>query len=446
MKNLVESGFSINTHNNQGNTPLHLAVLYNQRELFDYILTVEDVRIDAENFRGLTPLMCAVSCGQIYFSEQLLEKGASVDVRYIGESSLLHEVDNLETALMLLERNIDINSVDSYGKSPLYTACEIGAYEIACMLLCHGADCTIECCKKLPLAATFLTCPLFFQEILFDFTFHENEKCAIYLGMLIEAVSSPLLFDKILKKSSRFLFDESAFSHLTSVLDKLPFETFKQIVSQCSDNFVEELTIYIVCGERYKFFQNSEVLDYLTVFSREAYFRDTFQFESLFSANVFVEKKFEFPEATLNNIFYLLLSYGSNLSFCDLKSIYNRQGFSDFFETMLHMEVCGFLLFPYTAVSAIYNVKLDLITLENLFIEFPQQKRRLSEFSLLELSLNAARNHIMTHYGLANCGQFLATVKRLDIPIICKDILILKRSLSKSNRPLSKPKKPLSQP
>lgn len=437
LKRSIESGFSINSHSNLGNTPLHLSVLHNKRELFDYILTVDDVRIDAQNFWEMTPLMCAVQTRQTYYCEQLLAKGASVNVIYKGDNTLLHEVDtNLEIALMLIERDIDVNSVNSSGQTPLYTACTIGAYEIVSMLLCHGADPTIKCCGKLPLAEAVYTFPLIFQEILFDYTFHENEKCPIYIGILLGAASNPLFFDKILEQLSRIEFDDDSLPELASALDKLPFKTFKQIVDLCPKMFLRKFTVWVVCRAQFYFFKNTDVLEYCAFFIRQECFFHWFRLDHLFSTTCSVMNigdNFRFPEATLNVIIYILLSYGSEFKYCHLESIYDRQGFSAFFETMLHMDVIDILTLPhhYTLVAAIYKIRLNLRSLENPFIDLPQRQRRLSDLSLLELSRNAARTFILDHYGVEKCGQFLAIVKRLNIPTVCKDILILKKLLSK---------------
>ncbi|RZC37580.1 uncharacterized protein BDFB_013152 [Asbolus verrucosus] len=149
LKLLLESGKSANINDNNGNTPLHIAVLKDKVKVFDYLLGLDDVRIDAENFDGVTPLAMALICANEYFALELIRKGADVNVaRNTGYTPLHYSVSNtLKVAQALILEGAEINVRSCLGETPLYVACERGNSDLVYMLLYFGADPSIPCCE-----------------------------------------------------------------------------------------------------------------------------------------------------------------------------------------------------------------------------------------------------------------------------------------------------------
>lgn len=98
---------------------------------------------------GRTPLTYAVRTGNVELTQLLLESGADVTNRIDSSAyvfpgfGILHfaisggSVDIVE---MLANRNVEIDTQDTFGETPLMKAVEAGNFAIARFLLDHGAN------------------------------------------------------------------------------------------------------------------------------------------------------------------------------------------------------------------------------------------------------------------------------------------------------------------
>ncbi|TNF69350.1 MAG: hypothetical protein EP298_04215 [Gammaproteobacteria bacterium] len=111
VKDLL-SGQSINFNIN-GQTPLHLAVMFNQLEIINYLLD-HDADINARDRYDNTALFYAVLNGHLSIVEQLLWRGA------------------------------EVNTINQDGDTPLHEASEESEYIIIEALLKYGADISIK--------------------------------------------------------------------------------------------------------------------------------------------------------------------------------------------------------------------------------------------------------------------------------------------------------------
>lgn len=66
----------------QGNTPLHLAVLHGQLEMYDYLIDVLGAKEGVRNRQGLTPLMLAAYLGDLEMFHHIYSKRIKVAWRY----------------------------------------------------------------------------------------------------------------------------------------------------------------------------------------------------------------------------------------------------------------------------------------------------------------------------------------------------------------------------
>ena len=159
-----------------GNTPLHQSCFNGQSEVVKVMLAREDADVNAINNDGETPLFIAVLKNNIYVSELLLDAGALPDkgtnegdcpIHAAAENGNEHMVDVLirhganvncrnqdgETALiigarnglnnvvsMLLEKGADVTCADEAAHTALYYATERGYNEIVELLLMAGAE------------------------------------------------------------------------------------------------------------------------------------------------------------------------------------------------------------------------------------------------------------------------------------------------------------------
>uniref|UniRef100_A0A6P7GX78 Uncharacterized protein LOC114344022 n=1 Tax=Diabrotica virgifera virgifera TaxID=50390 RepID=A0A6P7GX78_DIAVI len=139
---LINAGKSVNINDNNGNTPLHIAVIKNNLEILNQLLSIDDVKIDEKNHSEETPLTLATQNGNIGAVRMLISKGADVNCRNsVGLSPLHISVENPELMeiLILNGASVDLPDVD-YEQTPLHLAVEKECLETVRKLLSYGAD------------------------------------------------------------------------------------------------------------------------------------------------------------------------------------------------------------------------------------------------------------------------------------------------------------------
>ena len=84
----------------------------------------------------------AVTEGDVEMVKLLLKYNVIIDREYDKKkTSLLHfACDNLEISKLLIEKGVFIDSTDYFGNTPLWAALHEQNYEVAELLLQHGAD------------------------------------------------------------------------------------------------------------------------------------------------------------------------------------------------------------------------------------------------------------------------------------------------------------------
>jgi len=146
---LIDSGINCRFYSskNPSSGPIHFASYYGQLDLVKKIIEHgEDLNNMAKD--GVTPLLLATRAGHTDIMTYLLDNGAKIDYSdekyYEGDYQPIHEavmVQNKEAVELLLEYGADVNSVNSDGDTPLFTAvryCDDPA--MVNMLILAGAD------------------------------------------------------------------------------------------------------------------------------------------------------------------------------------------------------------------------------------------------------------------------------------------------------------------
>ncbi|KAI7851420.1 ankyrin repeat-containing domain protein [Circinella umbellata] len=106
VKELIESGIDVNSHDEYGYTALHAAVSYNQKEILDY----------------------------------LLEKGGNINIEDFEKDTPLYVAETLDMARFLIDKGAKASHKNAEGLSPAQNAHEEGWDEVATLL----ADITKE--------------------------------------------------------------------------------------------------------------------------------------------------------------------------------------------------------------------------------------------------------------------------------------------------------------
>ncbi|KAJ8978043.1 hypothetical protein NQ317_013571 [Molorchus minor] len=141
VKCMIELGKSVNLNDNNGNTPLHVAVIKNNLEILTYLLSQDDVVVNIRNFRGETPLYQAVRSGSFDATRKLIDAGACVNLPDYEDVTPLHiAISHPELAHILIKYGAQIDALDYNGDTPLHDAISEECLETVCMLLYFSAD------------------------------------------------------------------------------------------------------------------------------------------------------------------------------------------------------------------------------------------------------------------------------------------------------------------
>lgn len=96
---LIEKKFTVNVKNLKGESPLHLSIMNERWDIFQYLLGCSDIDINAATDDGETPLHCATYGAKMH--------------NYVEKIISLPSFNSL-------------NSCDIYGDTPVFNACRTG--------------------------------------------------------------------------------------------------------------------------------------------------------------------------------------------------------------------------------------------------------------------------------------------------------------------------------
>jgi serine/threonine-protein phosphatase 6 regulatory ankyrin repeat subunit B len=142
VRELLEHGANVNTADNEGETPLHIAGWEGHVEVVQELLE-HGANVNTADIYGRTPLHVAVWKGRAEVVRELLEHGANVNNADKDGRTPLHMAGRkrrVEVVRELLEHDANVNTADIDGRTPLHTAGLYGHVEVVRELLEHGAD------------------------------------------------------------------------------------------------------------------------------------------------------------------------------------------------------------------------------------------------------------------------------------------------------------------
>ena len=136
---LVTNGADVNTKDN-GSTPLHKAAQFGHKEIVELLINkVADVNAKGE--LGETPLHSAAADGEKEIVELLIVAGADVNVRDKEGYNSLHRATyerHKNVVELLIAKGTDVNAKTNQGETPLDMAVVVGNNKIADLLRKHG--------------------------------------------------------------------------------------------------------------------------------------------------------------------------------------------------------------------------------------------------------------------------------------------------------------------
>ncbi|XP_068908241.1 uncharacterized protein [Tenebrio molitor] len=491
LSSLFQLGLPLlDSRDNEGNTILHISVINESADIFDFLLNKTDVDVNAVNLYKCTALAAAVTTGvthdKVSYILKLIKKGANVNAQDNLNFTPLHYACsyNLEKIChVLLQNGSDVNVQNVLGETPLHIACQYASPEIIYMLLYYGADVSIPCAKgTIPLMVTG-NVKMELRMTLYNYTFDKN-MITMSLDTVIRAMILQWpLFSEMLNKVSDVTYDESSLQHLNDSLADIKLAHFKMFLKKFDYVFTEmllnccTLTTYLTSVECMKR-TTLEFVDFLYLLLGDEFVYDVIQNCCMsvlpVCSLVKIFHRNKFPLKILTELVCHMLSYGLTITSTDLNAVYVFYGRCELFQIMLHMEIEVFTknthccaLYDYEVIQKsimpnfIYDINLNI----DKFLENPQTYLlmdldvlldyfalpKLKEFflgdgspprqtslklmrlpsvpCLVELARNAARDHIIKTFKIKNSSQFYTLIKWLPINDIYKKILSFEMKL-----------------
>nr|XP_008196683.1 PREDICTED: uncharacterized protein LOC103313928 [Tribolium castaneum] len=456
LRRLLQEGKSVNINDNKGNTPLHHAVQSqgNLTSIFNCLIELEDIRLDAANFNGETPLMLALK--NAYYVRKLLQKGADPNLRYPNGDSLLHKATDVGVVRLLLEHGADINAQNFNGETPLFHACQQKEIELVHLYLYHGADVSIsDNCGLL----AFDICPESVDS-LFYLTFDEHTE--VSLLSLFKAIEkkSPYLTE-IVKLTRNVTYTRKQLNEFVAQISLPWCEVFFNLVdSFINREFANSMQVFRLMSARTHTCDVVTIEDFLYIFLY-FYVRDNSLCPLLRNIHLRGQLLIQFA---MKFVCYCA-SQGTEVTSEVLDVVYHEFGFCEFYRTLLNIakirnHCCKFDSYAGRNFMAFFtydlNLSIDMVERfpkENLeaqcfakllkffnVIKYKDKFPHLFEMfsrklgvsavpSLVELSRNAARKFIISKLKVEDNVQFLTVVNHLPVPNVVKQIIIYQKEI-----------------
>ncbi len=142
LRKLLASGAAVNVRNDEGETPLAVAVRSKRKEMVRLLLAAA-AEVNAADGHGQTPLLAAADLGDPEFARLLLDAGADVNARDQRGDTALHRAalwGQPETVRLLLAAGADVNAIGGAGETALGRAVMVGNRRTIGYLLGAGAS------------------------------------------------------------------------------------------------------------------------------------------------------------------------------------------------------------------------------------------------------------------------------------------------------------------
>ena len=138
---LIKNNADVNSQDDKGITPLHLASMFSLPEVVDFLIK-NNANISTKDCKGMTALDYASTMEKVNI---LIEHGAMYASPFQALMNALHKADKdrCEVIQFLIDKVPDVNACDNAGRTPLHAAAGNyidGMRDIVRTLLDQNAD------------------------------------------------------------------------------------------------------------------------------------------------------------------------------------------------------------------------------------------------------------------------------------------------------------------
>jgi hypothetical protein len=442
-----------------------------REEIFDYLLSLDDYPLEFVNKYGQTALTLSLTSNVVYdiwmgdhFAIELIRKGANIQgISSEGDTFLHCALDRefIKVAILLIERGIDVNIVNSEGYSPLEASLRWWSLdnqiELVSALLIYGAD---------PFFVNQYGYSMFelavlnengssMETLLYLYTFDEYSNKKIHLEVLLKlAQVESFVWDHIMDTFSVY---EDSFDACVCrcVICFTDIEHFNIVIKKFGSLVRLVLfTTHTECGLRCKLNRTLSVKN-LNVLLESDLKDDTVSFiQSVNSVHLF-EKLMEDgnSHSYILERYCFLLSNGLRISELDLELVYQHYGYCELFRLLLHMDldIVPNQLEKTLVASLYYQPTVDLEEclknytqyslkgverLQNYFAHpglhelcctvCPEKVKNLPQIPLLaEMARNVFRHFFIQTLGIKTAKEFYTFLNHLSISPVHKKIIAL---------------------
>jgi ankyrin repeat protein len=143
LTRLLQMSVDFNKHDAYGYTALHQAVSLDRIEAVKWLINCSTVHINSKDNNGNTPLVLAIKFNKPHTAKLLIEAGADVKVKNNVRSSPLHIAAArglTEICRILIEKGAKVDELNLKKKAPIHYAIVYQWVDVVMLLLQNGAN------------------------------------------------------------------------------------------------------------------------------------------------------------------------------------------------------------------------------------------------------------------------------------------------------------------
>lgn len=454
-------------------------LLYCSKEILTYLIQHPDVKINARNWEGMTPLFLSLlQKADDEMIEVLINNNCDVNIPNNENVTPLHlAVQRSTTTIsdLLIRRGANIEATDFDGYTPILDAIKLNSIDNIYMLLYYNADVNIGLTDANVTAiemAVVMLDDATLLEILGDYVAEYDKITHTEETLLFTALSlQKAIALKLLDNGADPYFVANSISCLGLIASKWDARLFLNVWSKLDlYKLLNTHPRFLIEYLSYSNFNKTDFMRCLYVMLTSSIGENLVNCDSMSLCLLFYSlNKYQIEKQERLEMLYLLLSIGLVVSHLDLLDTYHMYGFNEELEIFMKLDThLDNIIIPleitnYSTIFSLilnirsyYKVKLlrdvpiyiqeyafsRLINIAKYFNiksyltpfehveEIANITKNLSNvLSLKEIARNRFRQQLASYYHVSKPFEYYSVLRKLNIPQTYKDIILLKKPI-----------------